>query len=503
MKIVAVQFDYDSKNKYGRLLSVFEKSVQKNWPEVGLEIIKIPPPASVSRRHHSFTSNHEKFKIWMDAVENANEPVILMDCDMLVRAPFGEVFDQDFDVALTVRNNRLRYNGGVVFVKPTQAGKDFIRAWAESDALLYSDPKEHEQWRRKYAGMNQAALGRVIELGLHKAKILEVPCSKYNCCLDDFTNIRYSDPESVKVIHYKSGLRKSVLAGRGPQYVPEHERIPCILWWEFEGKTFENVQDPDPGLLEPRTYREHIQHKKIFQRDPLITLTSDKVRVRQFVRNKGFEEILVPVLFNTSDPGKIKWRNVEGNYAVKMNNASGRNIFSFPGHKLNKTDIIKFWNRWHDKNYGGVKGEWGYQDIKPQMICEKLLYTDGQWADCYRVDTFAGKPEYVQRYTFGWNGKKLESKTVTTYSKEWELLDVTWNEKPREPTDKPEFLPKMLEMASKLGEDFDYVRVDFLVHEGKIYFSELTHYPLSGRGRIPEWFDVEMGKKWRDIYGTV
>ena len=45
---------------------------------------------------------------------------------------------------------------------------------------------------------------------------------------------------------------------------------------------------------------------------------------------------------------------------------------------------------------------------------------------------------------------------------------------------KPKKLKEMIEIAKKLSSEFDYVRVDLYEVEGKIYFGEMTFYPLGG-----------------------
>ena len=55
----------------------------------------------------------------------------------------------------------------------------------------------------------------------------------------------------------------------------------------------------------------------------------------------------------------------------------------------------------------------------------------------------------------------------------------------------------MLELVEKLAKAFNYVRADLYNLNGKIYFGELTHYPVSGMIKFePQSFDFELGKYW-------
>lgn len=68
----------------------------------------------------------------------------------------------------------------------------------------------------------------------------------------------------------------------------------------------------------------------------------------------------------------------------------------------------------------------------------------------------------------------------------------------------PALYSKMLALATILAEGFDYCRVDFLMSENKIYFSELTFTPNAGRTLIePTSWDYKLGSLWQQkIYTT-
>ena len=55
----------------------------------------------------------------------------------------------------------------------------------------------------------------------------------------------------------------------------------------------------------------------------------------------------------------------------------------------------------------------------------------------------------------------------------------------------------MIAAAEKLGDRFDFVRVDFYEVEGKPRFGEMTFYPGSGLNRFdPVSLDAMMGREW-------
>ena len=87
------------------------------------------------------------------------------------------------------------------------------------------------------------------------------------------------------------------------------------------------------------------------------------------------------------------------------------------------------------------------------------------------------------------------------YSNTWEHLAVQRPGYPNaeNPLKRPAELDKMLELAKILAKDIPFVRTDFYVVNGDIYFGELTFYPASGFSAFePERFDELFGD-WIDI----
>ena len=171
--------------------------------------ILIPTPTMDTTRF--IASNTEKLHVWRDYMETATEPVIFADCDMLACGDASSAFNQPFDVAITTMTQptRWKYNGGIVFARPTEKARVFFHEWARVNDKMVADPEFHEPYRIKYAGINQAALGWMLENGWsHK----ELPCRKYNACAKDWPDI---DSETV-FIHVKDLLKNMVLAGKPP-----------------------------------------------------------------------------------------------------------------------------------------------------------------------------------------------------------------------------------------------------------------------------------------------
>jgi len=288
--------------------------------------------------------------------------------------------------------------------------------------------------------------------------------------------------------------------------------------YEDEKELFLKIHGYPLNLDNPKSFNEKIVHKKIFDRNPLIPLTADKYRARQYIRDKiGFEadNHLIPLLYVTDNPEKIPSNKLIGEYIIKPNNAAGRWILAegINGLKnydinythekalnLSNSEIINICKDWFKTVHGIEWYEWAYGQIKPLIVIEKLLREkNGNLPSDYRFCMFDGKCQMIYVTSHG-------LATFNYYDRDWNSLNIVREGHRVAPfIEKPKYLSKMIEFAEKLSKGFDFVRIDFYLVDGYIYFGEITHYPGSGHAKFSKEFDFELGKYWnvnRDYYNV-
>ena len=253
------------------------------------------------------------------------------------------------------------------------------------------------------------------------------------------------------------------------------------------------------NLETPKSINEKIVWKKIYNRNPLLPVTSDKYHVRSYLKEvlgeEKAEEILIPLLYVTDKLETIPFERFPSAFIIKPNHASGYKIIVENGH-FNKKEMIKTCRRWLKTPYGLEKLEWAYQSIKRKIIIEKLLLDDdGNIPKEFKFHMFHGKCKLVHMVF-----NKMNHPSISAFDEEWNFLSVkTPHFLPQGPKiKKPKNYEIMLELVEKLSKPFDHVRVDLYNLNGKIYFGELTHYPGSGICKYePISFDFELGKHWK------
>jgi hypothetical protein len=194
-----------------RLAAVFQASAAAWCPGWDLRIRQWPAPAHrPGARASSYLANTYKLEGWAQAVAGAEDgdELVLTDADMLVTGAVDAIWDHAFDVAYTERPDcRVPLNAGVVFVRVSAASRRFLALWLEENARMFDSAAEFAPWRHKYIGLNQAALGKVLETrgADHQAQVLAVPCATWNCENESWVHF----DETTRIVHIKDNLRQA------------------------------------------------------------------------------------------------------------------------------------------------------------------------------------------------------------------------------------------------------------------------------------------------------
>jgi hypothetical protein len=224
--------------------------------------------------------------------------------------------------------------------------------------------------------------------------------------------------------------------------------------------------------------------------DPLYTQLADKYTVRNYVSNKIGQKHLVKLLWHGTDPSAIPFDTLPTEYVIKTNHSSGQ-VIVVKG-MADRPAIIKRLMTWLKTNYYWGCPEYQYYNIRPRILIEEYLNDPGGSGPLdYRFWCFHGAPEVIQVDNHDHNINPF-------FDTKWNLLDLHYREGAFRPAvAKPNNFQEMVFLASKLSEDFDFVRVDLYNIDGQIYFGELTFTPAGALKLRPTAWDSRLGDKWK------
>ena len=246
-------------------------------------------------------------------------------------------------------------------------------------------------------------------------------------------------------------------------------------------------------------YTEKLQYLRlyVYPKDDLVSKCAGRVGVREYVKEQGFDELLIKIYGVFDRFEEIDFSKLPNQFVLKCSHGSAMNYICYDKSKINYKELKKKFNKWLKTNYGKKTLELHYSKIKPQIIIEELMLENGKLPTEYKIHVFNGKAKNL--YVVTSRGVDIR---YNNYYIDWTPFDGSqfngWK-KTDYPLKKPSNFEKMVEVAEKLASKFPFVRVDLYNINGKIYFSEMTFTPAKGTLILDDdKCDFEMGK-WLDI----
>lgn len=239
-------------------------------------------------------------------------------------------------------------------------------------------------------------------------------------------------------------------------------------------------------LKNPQTLNEKILFLCLKTDTTLWTRCTDKYQVRDYVKECGLEEILVPLIGVWEHATDIDFNKMPDEFVLKATHGSGDILVVTDKSKIVVEDVVKKFEEDLSHKYGAIESGHHYLRIHPRMIAEKLLHNDSETAKIsfsiidYKLWCFNGKVYWI----WTCSNRDEHSTEVMTYDRKWkhypEYSIFKEGYRQGKILPKPKNLKRMMDVAEKLAAPFPCVRVDLYNVDGKIYFGELTFTSYGG-----------------------
>ncbi|MGH2101171.1 ATP-grasp fold amidoligase family protein [Aerococcus urinaeequi] len=236
-----------------------------------------------------------------------------------------------------------------------------------------------------------------------------------------------------------------------------------------------------PNLQSPTTIEEKLSWLKLndYANNPLVIKCADKLAVRGYVTEVGYEDTLNELLNVYSDLDELKWNQLPEQFALKWTVGSGGNFICPDKNSTNLDEIRKqlgdWKSQWDQRKPYLINGEMQYSHIEPKIILEKYLGSDRTPID-YKIYCFNGEPKAILMIA----DRSSNIKGIFM-SPEWTFIsNVSKYDSFSKIPEKPNTLEKMVKTASDLSKPFPFVRVDFYDGNEVPIFGEMTFTPAGG-----------------------
>jgi hypothetical protein len=276
------------------------------------------------------------------------------------------------------------------------------------------------------------------------------------------------------------------------------------------------------------TFQHKILRKMALDKNPMLTIYADKVKVREFVRKQVGSRYLTTSFGEYKSLASLNKADFPKNFVLKSNHGSGASVICWEGairgnmlpttppttkklstiwgkYLIHPDDLVwehlvNLSTNWMKANYYWEFGrfpEWAYKNIEPQILVEEVLNLNGEIPNDYKFFMINGECVFIQVDISRFTEHKRD-----LYSPNWVLLNATFlfpNSGFR--LEPPVLLSEMLSLAKTLSKGIDFIRVDLYCTDKGIKFGELTNYPEGGMVDIrPKALSIKYAKNWFQNY---
>lgn len=250
------------------------------------------------------------------------------------------------------------------------------------------------------------------------------------------------------------------------------------------------------NLKNPQAFAEKIQWRKLYDKNPIFPILSNKYLVRDYITERlGHErakELMVPLLQYANDPDAIDFATLPAQFVLKASHGSGMNLIVEDGSGLDQMSTRKLMRKWLLRHYKVQNHEWVYTRTPKGILAEALIAGTGQLSDL-KFFCFDGKVR-----GFHINDDHGDRMMRTHFDAHARYLDVRKCGIPNNPDIMPPaWLDEMTALAEILSQGLDFVRVDFMYTPDRFYLGELSLLPGGGYNVFePSHYDQELGRFW-------
>ncbi len=262
------------------------------------------------------------------------------------------------------------------------------------------------------------------------------------------------------------------------------------------------------NFIQPLSWNEKIQHRKLFCDPNQFSNLVDKFHVRAYVTEKIGAEYLIPLIARLDNIVPVDFENLPNEFVIKTSHGGGGENVNIVSDK-SKLDIpltCSLFNSYLGKRLGKYIDELFYDIKTPSLIIEERVKNkDSSPLLDYKFHVFKNiKNTQVFMQINSNYGDVNETKTLYELTGSISNIQFSGYENGPEEFKLPDNFDEMIELAIKLSGTLEYSRVDLYNVDGKIYFGEITLCPASGWDKInKKKYDFLLGSFWGGDFSNI
>jgi hypothetical protein len=205
---------------------------------------------------------------------------------------------------------------------------------------------------------------------------------------------------------------------------------------------------------------------------PLRHRITDKEFVKEYVKDKVGDQYNVPTIAILRSVEELTRYTFPVDCVIKPTHLSGQVIFRRDGSSVDMARMVD----WMRTNYYRWTREVNYRDLAPKIIVEPYIF-GRKGVEDYKIHCVQGEARLM------WIdiGRQTDHRR-NIYTTDWQQIDAAIAHETGEHRDRPANLEEMLDVASALAADLNYIRVDLYSDGKNVLVGELTNCSDDARG---------------------
>jgi hypothetical protein len=251
-----------------------------------------------------------------------------------------------------------------------------------------------------------------------------------------------------------------------------------------------------PNVAAPESFREKRMWRLIFDRNPLLIMFGDKLATKAWMTDRAPELISAPTVWIAKNASDLQNKVLSKGIVIKANRGCGQNIF-IDDESCVKPEIYFKLKQWMNRSYYENFGKKYWPKIGQIIFAEE--YVDSDRKSIVDLNLFCCDGRVL--FVVVTRGEKTINEKVAYFSecggRIFSIQDCKIYNKNWLPSDfkLPDCFERAVKLASNLSKSIDFVRVDLMCANDRLYACEMTPFPGVGSYMQTSFVEAQM-REW-------
>ncbi|MDB4345886.1 hypothetical protein OAA45_01015 [bacterium] len=249
-----------------------------------------------------------------------------------------------------------------------------------------------------------------------------------------------------------------------------------------------------PNLIYPSRFTDKLLVARLRYngKDDFLSMTADKWAVRDYVKLRVGGGHLSEVQMATENMSSVDFDDLIYPVVLKSTHGTAHVEILWSRQSFDEDRVRRLCEGWLLERFP----LW-YSQIPPRIMFEEFLSVDDGSRSIpynYNFFVFSGTVRFIVV-----DIDRFEDHRRSLFTRDWAHLDVTYKYPKGPKLLPPKNLEIMVQMAEKLSDEREFIRIDLYDLGTRVVFGEVTHSPDASCVILdPDEFDFEVGQMWED-----